>query len=159
MPSQLHEFEQCCWDLRGQLSRLGPDEICCEGLTPRQCRVLRAVGTEPELNLSLLARREGLTASGMSRRVDPLVDQGYLERKWGAADDGRALRLELTKKGKESLDQVEEQIYGGIASLWRAMPAHERSTVLDALKVLVRAARRIESQQKPPVRSIPLRAR
>jgi len=146
MPSRIHEFEQCCWDLRGVLSRLGPDEVCCEGLTPRQCRVLRAVGTDPELNLSALAEREGLSASGMSRRVDPLVEGGWLERRKGAADDGRALRLALTKKGKESLAQVEDQIYGGIESLWRELAAPERETVLAALQVLVRAAQRAEAR-------------
>lgn len=157
MTSRIQDFEQCCWDLRGVLSRLGPDEVCCEGLTPRQCRVLRAIGIEPELNLSLLAGREGLTASGMSRRVDPLVAAGYLERKWGAADDGRALRLELTKKGREALATVEQQIYGGIATLWQSMPAGDRGKVLEALKVLVRAARKVEPANA--VRSIPLRPR
>jgi DNA-binding MarR family transcriptional regulator len=157
MASRIREFEQCCWDLRGALARLGPDEVCCEGLTPRQCRVLRAVGSEPDLNLSLLADREGLTASGMSRRVDPLVEQGYLERKRGAQDDGRALRLELTRKGRESLDAVEDQIYGGIETLWRRVPASERGHVLEALKVLVRAARGVETGTTS--RPIPLRAR
>jgi len=146
MSTRIHEFEQCCWDLRGVLSRLGPDEVCCEGLTPRQCRVLRALGEDPELNLSALAEREGLTASGMSRRVDPLVEGGWLERRWNAADDGRALRLTLTKKGKDSLDEVENRIYGGIETLWQSMNAGERGKVLDALKVLVRAARRAEGK-------------
>ncbi len=144
MPSRIHEFEQCCWDLRGVLSRLGPDEVCCEGLTPRQCRVLRAVGEEPELNLKELAAREGLTPSGMSRRVDPLVAGGWLDRRWGGTDDGRALRLVLTKQGKAALGEVEDRIYGGIESLWQELGAGERGTVLEALKILVRAARRTE---------------
>lgn len=157
MPSRIQEFEQCCWDLRGAFARFGPDEICCEGLTPRQCRVLRAVGDEPDLNLSRLAAREGLTASGMSRRVDPLVERGYLERKWGAGDDGRALRLELTRRGRDALASVEEQTYGGVASLWQRVPAGERARVVDALKILVRAAREVEAGNQP--RAIPLRAR
>jgi hypothetical protein len=85
MQSRIREFEQCCWDLRGILSRLGPDEVCCEGLTPRQCRVLRAVGEDPALDLTTLARQEGLTTSGMSRRVDPLVQGGWLDKEKGAA--------------------------------------------------------------------------
>lgn len=157
MLSRIQVFEQCCWDLRGVLSRLGPDEACCEGLTPRQCRVLRAIGHDQELNLSALAEREGLSVSGMSRRVDPLVGQGYLDRLKGAPDDGRAIRLELTRKGREALDSVEETIYGGIAKLWKSVPAAERETVLEALEILVRAARRIEPADTRP--SIPLRAR
>ena len=158
MASRIREFEQCCWDVRGVLSRLGPDEVCCEGLTPRQCRVLRAVGEEPELDLTSLARQEGLTLSGMSRRVDPLVQGGWLAKERGNGDDGRALRLELTKKGKESLSQVEDTIYGGIETLWQAMNPGERGKVLDALKVLVRAARRAE-EKTTARRAIPLRAK
>ena len=147
MASRIHQFEQCCWDLRATLSRLGPDEVCCEGLTPRQCRVLRAIGEDAERNLSALAEREGLTVSGMSRRVDPLVEGGYLARTKGVADDGRALRLELTRKGRDALDAVEETIYGGIEKLWKAVPAADREKVTEALDILVRAAQRIEATE------------
>jgi DNA-binding MarR family transcriptional regulator len=157
MASRIREFEQCCWDLRGVLSRLGPDEVCCDGLTPRQCRVLRAVGNDPELDLSTLAEQEGLTPSGMSRRVDPLVEGEWLQRRRGVADDGRALRLVLTKKGRDSLARVEDTIYGGIESLWQSLNPGERGKVVDALKVLVRAARRAE--EKSGRRTIPLQAK
>ena len=148
MANRIREFEQGCWDLRGILSRLGPDEVCCEGLTPRQCRVLRAVGEEPELDLTALAKREGLTTSGMSRRVDPLVHGGWLEKERGAGTDGRALRLALTRKGRESLDEEEDTIYGGIETLWQAMNPGERVRVVNALKTLVRAARRAEGKKR-----------
>jgi DNA-binding MarR family transcriptional regulator len=157
MPSRIQVFEQCCWDLRATLSRLGPDEVCCEGLTPRQCRVLRAVGQDAELNLSALAGREGLSVSGMSRRVQPLVERGYLDAARGHDDDGRAVRLELTRKGQEALDSVEQTIYGGIEELWKAVPAADRGTVVEALEILARAARRIEPRDaRSP---IPLKAR
>jgi DNA-binding MarR family transcriptional regulator len=139
MKSAIHEFEQCCWDLRGVLSTFGPDEVCCEGLTPRQCRVLRAVGESPELTLSELAKREGLTVGGMSRRVDPLVAGGHLVRRKGMTRDGRALRLELTRKGREALSSVEDLTYGSIEKLWGALPASQRPRVLAGLKALILA--------------------
>src|SRR5512141_1368827 len=107
MAKPVLRFEQCCWDVRAILARLGPDEVCCDELTPRQCRVLRALGEDPERNLTALAEREGLTPSGMSRRVDPLVDAGYLVRARGRAADGRAIRLELTPRGETALRSVE----------------------------------------------------
>jgi DNA-binding MarR family transcriptional regulator len=137
----IHEFEQCCWDLRGVLARFGPDEACCEGLTPRQCRVLRAVGQEPDVPLASIAVREGLTASGLTRRVDPLVAGGFLEREKGRPEDGRAVRLRLTARGRGALAAVEDRIYGSIETLWSALPAAERPRVLKALKTLVHAAR------------------
>lgn len=141
-------FEQCCWDVRGILARLGPDEVCCEGLTPRQCRVLRALGEDPEKNLTALAEQEGLTPSGMSRRVDPLVERGYLVRaRAGDGEDGRSIRLTLTPRGEGALRSVEDQIYGGIQALWDALPAGKRADVLTALEQFVRAARRAEARQ------------
>jgi len=159
MPRSIREFEQCCWDVRGILVRLGPDEACCDGLTPRQCRVLRALGEDPDRNLSDLAEREGLTPSGMSRRVDPLVDAGYLVRRRGAAADGRALTLDLTKKGADALRSVEDTIYGSISALWDAVPAGKRAGVLEGLKLLVQAAEKAEAKAASSPRRIPLHAR
>jgi len=159
MATRIHEFEQCCWDVRGVLSRFGPDEACCEGLTPRQCRVLRALGEDPDCNLSMLAEREGLTPSGMSRRVDPLVEAGYLVRRRGAVPDGRAITLDLTRKGADALRSVEDTIYDGVAALWEAIPPGQRAGVLAGLKQLLRAAERAEANAAPAVRRIPLHAR
>lgn len=139
-PIQL--FEECCWDLRGVLTQFGPDEACCDGLTPRQCRVLRAVGEEPDLRLGDLAAREGLTAGGMTRRVEPLVRGGWLRREKGGGEDGRAVRLVLTPKGRKALSGVEDQIYASVERLWRAVPAAKRPEVLAGLRVLVESARK-----------------
>lgn len=140
--SSIHLFEQCCWDLRGVLARFGPDEACCDGLTPRQCRILRAVGAEPDLRLSELARREGLTPGGLTRRVQPLLDGEWLRRRAGAGNDGRAATLELTAKGRSALRSVENQIYASIERLWSSVPPAQRPKVLAGLQALVEAARR-----------------
>jgi DNA-binding MarR family transcriptional regulator len=135
-------FEQCCWDLRGVLTQFGPDDACCEGLTPRQCRVLRAVGEDPDLRLSDLAAREGLTPGGLTRRVEPLVAGGWLKKKYSAGGDGRERRLVLTKKGREALASVEDQIYGSIEALWKSVPPARRNDVLAGIQALVEAARK-----------------
>ena len=141
--SPIHLFEQCCWDLRGVLTRFGPDEVCCEGLTPRQCRILRAVGEEPDLRLSEIAAREGLTPGGLTRRIQPLlVSGGWLKRRPGAGNDGRAARLELTPRGRAALRSVEAQTYASVEKLWKSVPASQRSSVLAGLQALVEAARR-----------------
>jgi DNA-binding MarR family transcriptional regulator len=142
----IHLFEQCCWDLRGVLTRFGPDEVCCDGLTPRQCRVLRAVGEEPDLRLSEIAAREGLTPGGLTRRIQPLVAGGWLRRRSGAGNDGRAATLELTPKGRTALRSVEDQIYSSVERLWKSVPAAQRPNVVAGLQALVEAARRTEEK-------------
>ncbi len=146
MPRTIRRFEQCCWDVRAVLTRFGPDEVCCDNLTPRQCRVLRALGDDPDCNLTALAEREGLTPSGMSRRVDPLVDSGHLVRARSRGEDGRAIRLELTPRGASALRAVEDTIYLGVQSLWDELPAGKRAGVLASLELLVEAARRAEAK-------------
>lgn len=135
-------FEQCCWDLRGVLTRFGPDEVCCDGLTPRQCRVLRAVGEEPDVRVSDLAAREGLTVGGMTRRIAPLVNGGWLRHHKGTESDGRAVRLELTAKGAKALTAVENQIDAAVEKLWKAVPPARRADVLAGLRLLVESARK-----------------
>ena len=144
----IHVFEQCCWDLRGVLSRFGPDEVCCDGLTPRQCRILRAVADEPDLRLSELAAREGLTPGGLTRRIQPLLAGKWLRRKAGAGNDGRAATLELLPRGKATLEAVENQIYASVERLWKSVPAGQRPAVLSALEVLVDAARRGDEKKR-----------
>ena len=42
------------------LNRVGPDEVCCETLTPRQCGILRTLADRPGAQLSQLAREAGI---------------------------------------------------------------------------------------------------
>src|SRR5712692_5528190 len=85
------------------LNRVGPDEVCCEGLTPRQCGILRTLADKQGARLSDLAKEAGITPSAMTRVLEKLEAQNLVQRVRGAAEDGRAADVAVScniKKGK-----------------------------------------------------------
>ncbi len=70
-------------------------------LTRREIHTIDAVGSNPDANLTQIARLQGVTKGAMSQMVYRLVDKGYLA-KTPAPDSDAELRLVLTDKGREA---------------------------------------------------------
>ncbi len=70
------------------------------GVTTQQCALLMVLYRREGLNVTELAERIGVDFGGTSRLVDRLRVKGFLS---GRPDgtDRRALRLELTRKGRD----------------------------------------------------------
>src|SRR5512133_3964182 len=81
-----NEFER----LSRALGQVGPDEVCCEGLTPRQTSILRTLVAQEGARLMDLAARSGISASAMTRVVERLEKLGLVQRVRGQQQDGRA---------------------------------------------------------------------
>jgi DNA-binding MarR family transcriptional regulator len=87
--------------------------ICYRDISVTQCYALSALVSVGPTRLDALAARLFLDKSTASRVVDALVDKGYV-RRGEDATDGRAIRLEATRKGRSLhagivRDLVEEQ--------------------------------------------------
>lgn len=70
------------------------------GITTQQCAVLMVLYRREGLNVTELAERIGVDFGGTSRLVDRLRVKGLLSGRTDGTDR-RALRLELTRKGRE----------------------------------------------------------
>jgi DNA-binding MarR family transcriptional regulator len=121
------------------LGRIGPDEICCEGLTVRQCGLLRLLAGSEGMVLGELAERAGVTASGLSRALDRLQELGLVERVRGANPDGRAALVQVTAAGRAVLDRIRDLMRERVAAVVRAIPEMERPIVWRALRPLIAA--------------------
>ena len=77
---------------------VGPDEVCCEGLTPRQTSILRTLINREGARLSDLAAASRISPSAMTRVIEKLEKQGMVHRVHGAQDDGRASKVEIDRK-------------------------------------------------------------
>src|SRR5512146_2684724 len=97
LDSWWHELER----LARVLGQIGPDEICCEGLTARQASILRTLAAREGSRLSDLAEAACLSPSAMTRVVEKLEAQGMVQRVRGAQDDGRAGMVRITDRGRE----------------------------------------------------------
>jgi DNA-binding MarR family transcriptional regulator len=126
------QFERLGWFL----ARVGPDEVCCGGLTPRQCAVLRILSMGKGERLSDLAEAVGISPSAMTRALDRMEKQGLLRRVHGSMDDGRAATVEITERGSDVCSQLEQLTKQSTTTVIAAIPVGSRPKVLHALQIL-----------------------
>ena len=77
------------------------------GVTMSQAKVLYLVQAEPDLRMSALAGRLGVSLPSISGVVDRLVDQGLLTRRDDPSDRRQAL-IRITDAGADQLDLFRE---------------------------------------------------
>jgi DNA-binding MarR family transcriptional regulator len=124
------------------LSQVGPDEVCCEGLTPRQCGILRTLIDKQGARISDLAAESSLTASAMTRVLEKLEARNLVQRVRGADKDGRAAVVAITPRGREIRKTIDELMHQRTKSIIAAIPASVRPQLLAGIRMLNRALER-----------------
>jgi DNA-binding MarR family transcriptional regulator len=137
--SQLHAWSQELEQLARILGRVGPDEACCEGMTPRQCSILRTLVDKQGARLSDLAVDSGITPSAMTRVLEKLEAQGLVQRVRGKSPDGRAAMVTITANGREVRRRIDELMLERTQKIVNAIPAGFRPQLLSALRMLNQA--------------------
>jgi DNA-binding MarR family transcriptional regulator len=118
------------------LNRVGPDEVCCEGMTPRQCSILRTLSARQGARLSDLAADAGITPSAMTRVLEKLEAQKLVQRVRGTAGDGRAANVAITRHGRQVCARIDKLMQERTSSIVSAIPAGFRPQLLAALRML-----------------------
>jgi len=117
------------------LGRIGPDDICCEGLTPRQASLLRILAAREGARLSDLAAAAEITPSAMTRVLDKLERRDLVRRVRGAKEDGRAAMVEITPEGRRVRARIDVMVCDRSQSIMDAIPDGQRAQVLAALQL------------------------
>jgi DNA-binding MarR family transcriptional regulator len=117
------------------LGRIGPDDICCEGLTPRQSSILRILTLREGARLSDLAAAAEITPSAMTRVLEKLERRDLVRRVRGAQADGRAAMVEITQEGRRVRGRIDEMVCDRSKSIVDAIPERQRAQVLAALRL------------------------
>jgi DNA-binding MarR family transcriptional regulator len=126
------------------LGRVGPDELCCEGLTQRQCAVLRMLVASEGARLSDLAANAGITPSAMTRILEKLEARGLVERVRGTQPDGRAAMVRISPAGRRTRKLLDDLMRERTAKIVSSVPVRERTTILRALEVFTAATEGLE---------------
>jgi DNA-binding MarR family transcriptional regulator len=84
------------------LTQLYDDAMAPAGLRITQFSLLRTLVRDGRLRISDLAARQLLDRTALSRNLDPLVEQGYVEVTQG--HDARTREVAITRKGRGALD-------------------------------------------------------
>jgi DNA-binding MarR family transcriptional regulator len=118
------------------LGEAGPDEVCCEGLTTRQCSILRTLVDKQGARLMDLAAESAITPSAMTRALDRLEGQKLVRRVRGQGNDGRAAMVEITGRGREVRQRIDRLTIDRTRQIVNAIPESLRPQVLACLRVL-----------------------
>jgi DNA-binding MarR family transcriptional regulator len=128
------------WDELERLGRIlgqiGPDEVCCEGLSQRQCAILRILVEREGARISDLAALSGISPSAMTRVLEKLEARGLVERVRGAHDDGRAAMVGITAEGRRTRKLLDGLMIDRTNQIISAIPEKQRPQILKALTIL-----------------------
>ncbi len=115
------------------------DRICCHDISVTQCYALETLVQHGPLRLSALADRLFLDKSTTSRVVATLVKKRYVEQ--GAdAQDGRAIALSVTRKGRSLCARITDDLVGQQKQLLQDLDPDVRAGVVQVLRRLAQAA-------------------
>ena len=110
-------------------------EIFCCGVTMSQCSTIMAIGKGGQMTMNALSEWMSLATSTMTRIVDNLVRDGYIERTQDD-QDRRVVHVSLTEKGRE-LQQVIHRIYHQYHQrIVDNIPADQLHKVVESLQTL-----------------------
>src|SRR6516164_7913481 len=121
------------------LGQIGPDELCCDGLSQRQTAILRLLAANEGARLTDLAALSGITPSAMTRVLEKLEVRGLVERVRGAHGDRRAATVGITAAGRRTRELLDELMRKRSEAIMNAIPDGQRARVLKALAVLSNA--------------------
>jgi DNA-binding MarR family transcriptional regulator len=118
------------------LGQVGPDEICCEGLTARQCSILRTLVRQEGARLSDLAQAAGISPSAMTRVLERLEKLQLVHRVRGGQKDGRAAWVEVTAEGRKMRQRIDRLMQDRTTAIVNAIPEGVRGKLLEGLRML-----------------------
>lgn len=108
------------------------------GVTMSQCSTILAIGKRVRMTMNELSDCMSLASSTMTRIVDKLVRDGYIERSQDD-QDRRVVHVSLTEKGK-GLFKVISRIYDEFhRRIIESIPPGEIPKIADALSTLKEA--------------------
>lgn len=131
---QVKLFRENTRRLEMNLGNINKSDCCCCGISDTQCFILVEIGRKPDISVKELAGILRLDKSGISRMVGELVQKEFVERK-PSKEDRRYVVLNLTVKGSERFNQIENNMNIKFKSILDRIPEEKRNQVIEALEL------------------------
>lgn len=109
LESDAHELLEALTQLVRIYQFRDRNKICAHDVSVSQCYALQAIARRETPGLNELAAAQLLDKSTASRLVDGLEEKGYV-RRGSDPRDGRAVRLEVTARGRQVLARIEHDL-------------------------------------------------
>ncbi|AOT71682.1 MarR family winged helix-turn-helix transcriptional regulator [Geosporobacter ferrireducens] len=123
------------------LEILEKSEASCCGITIGQCHAIVEIGRAQKISLNELALLLNLDNSTMSRTVNNLVQQDLAEREIDATDR-RFVGINLTEKGSDVFNGIEEEMTIYFNKVLSDIPEDKRDQVIESLELLLDAVKK-----------------
>lgn len=138
--------DNCCVDEVGDLVRklvrmfqlFERDQIRIHGFTTTQCYALIEIFRSGNISMKELSDRMNLNSSTMTRILDNLVRDEYIERK-KSPEDRRYVMVALTEKGLTSAGVLNQSVTAYYKKIIENIPEGKLDDVLSTTDVLIRA--------------------
>ena len=131
---QVKLFRENTRRLEMNLGNINKSDCCCCGISDTQCFILVEIGRKLDISVKELAGILRLDKSGISRMVEELVQKEFVERK-PSKEDRRYVVLNLTVKGSERFNQIENNMNIKFKSILDRIPEEKRNQVIEALEL------------------------
>lgn len=131
---QVKLFRENTRRLEMNLGNINKSDCCCCGISDTQCFILVEIGRKPDISVKELAGILRLDKSGISRMVEELVQKEFVERK-PSKEDRRYVVLNLTVKGSERFNQIENNMNIKFKSILDRIPEEKRNQAIEALEL------------------------
>jgi DNA-binding MarR family transcriptional regulator len=126
------------------------NEASCCGITKTKYQTIAEIGKKPKISLIDLSNTLGVDKSTMSRTIDNLVEENFVQRSWDD-EKRRYIIIQLTEKGTATSESCEESIDVYYSDLMESIPVEKRSQVLESLALIADAVKKLRSGQQGKV--------
>ena len=145
VPSQLEsdvrEFGELMSVMIRSFVALERSEIFNSGVTMSQCSTILAIGKKGSMTMNALSAWMNLATSTMTRIVDNLVRDGYIERGQDP-QDRRVVQVTLTERGRQLFEAIMQIYHDYHRKIVERIPADELHKVVESLKLLIEAIKK-----------------
>ncbi|WP_051569379.1 MarR family winged helix-turn-helix transcriptional regulator [Alkaliphilus transvaalensis] len=112
--------------------------IKAKGFTSSRCYALMTILEKEKITMNDLSERIGLNTSTMTRIINNLVRDGYVERD-SDQQDRRIVIVKLTESGKEAARELKEDINDFYKKIIGNIPEGNVMKVLSSVSILLNA--------------------
>lgn len=120
------------------IGALEKTQLACCGATIGQCHAVMEIGLAGQISLIDLANVLNLDKSTMSRTVNNLVTDEWIERITDP-ENRRYVKLMLSRKGQVLHEQISSALNAYFGNIMIDIPENKREQVAESLKLLIHA--------------------
>jgi DNA-binding MarR family transcriptional regulator len=120
------------------------DAVFCEAVTFSQFLILDCLSERGKISMSELRQMLAVDKSTVTRLVEPLVRQRMV-KKSKSEQDSRAVTLQLTCAGEDTLRKVWRCLQGFVDAVTAGIQVERKEQVYEAVKIFIRAVKNASS--------------